>query len=226
MSIRISAWNALARTVVGTVVLTVCAAPLAPKSADAQAWHATVGVLTGSALLDPALAGCQWDTTPRASWGGQVLAGLGRFDAGVRMLSAETTQDLGLQGVASPRVHLTSLELVGQARILNLWGTRLHAIASVGRLRLDYAPDQLSFDPGGGGAPIVLQFRSVNEWIGGGGLALKLPVAEHWQLGVEVDHRVFSMETAHRNGSAIEYGRETFGEWNARLEFAWAYGRV
>jgi hypothetical protein len=34
------------------------------------------------------------------------------------------------------------------------------------------------------------------------------------------------MDTAHRNGAAIEYGRQRFGEWNARIELAWAYGRI
>ena len=49
-------------------------------------------------------------------------------------------------------------------------------------------------------------------------------IARDWVTGVQVDYRVFSLETAHRNGDAIETGRESFGDWSARLAIAWQYG--
>jgi hypothetical protein len=44
-------------------------------------------------------------------------------------------------------------------------------------------------------------------------------------VGFELDHRIFALETAHRDGSQIEMKREAFGDWSARLELAWLHGR-
>lgn len=197
---------------------TACAAPMG-------GWHGSIGVLAGSALPDRGLSDYQWDTTPRPSWGAQVLAGIGPLDAGVRMLTAQTTQDLSIAGATSPQAQWTAWDFVAQVRMLEFRGTSIHAIGSVGRMRLSYDPDRLRFDPGGGAPPVQVELRPVDELTVGGGIALKRIVARHWRVGLEVDHRVFSMDTAHRNGTAIEYGRESFGEWNGRLELAWAYGR-
>jgi hypothetical protein len=57
--------------------------------------------------------------------------------------------------------------------------------------------------------------------VGSLGLALRRPLGGPTRLGIEVDHRVFNMQTAHRNGAQIEYERRTFGDWCARLELAW-----
>jgi len=65
----------------------------------------------------------------------------------------------------------------------------------------------------------------VNEWIGGAGVALRRPFRGPWAAGVELDHRLFALDTAHRNGSVIEYKRQTFGDWSARLELAWVSRR-
>jgi hypothetical protein len=181
----------------------------------------SLGILTGSALPDAHLADYRWDTTPRLAWGAQGLAGSGAFAGGLRWLSTETTQEIGLAGVAPSEVRMSTLEAIGQARFASLWGTQLYGTASAGWLHLGYTPDQITFDPGGGSGPIAVTFDPVDELIVGGGLSLKRPLVPGWSLGLDVGHRVFSMETAHRNGSAIETGRESFGEWSAHLELAW-----
>jgi hypothetical protein len=35
-----------------------------------------------------------------------------------------------------------------------------------------------------------------------------------------VDYSAFSLDTAHRSGAGVVDGRESFGNWNARLELA------
>lgn len=209
----------------GLLAFAVTALPAAAWAAPLGGWHGSAGLLAGSVLPDRALSDYQWDTTARPTWGAQVLAGLGPLDAGVRMLTAETTQDLGISGVETPKAQWTTWEFVGQVRLVEVWGTALHAIGSVGQMRLRYTPDRLSFDPGGGSPPVEVELQPVDEWIGGGGVAVKRGITRHWTVGLELDHRVFSMDTAHRNGSAIEYRRESFREWNGRLELAWTYGR-
>jgi hypothetical protein len=41
---------------------------------------------------------------------------------------------------------------------------------------------------------------------------------------MEVERRYFALDTAHRNGATIEYSRQSFGDWSARLELAMVYG--
>ena len=87
-------------------------------------------------------------------------------------------------------------------------------------MHLGYQPDRVVLSlPGSGTTEIAL--GPVDEWIWGGGLAATRPLAGPFDAGVEVDYRVFSLETAHRDGAAIELGRESFGEWGARLSIAW-----
>lgn len=183
----------------------------------------SVGVLAGWTQLDPALADFQWDVTPRGAWGAELLAGTGRASGGVRMWRTQTTQALGVPGAASgPTVRATSWELVGRGRVATLWGTRVLACASAGRLHLDYSPDEMSIDPGTG-TPIRVVFAPIDEWIGGGGLAFERPLGGPWTASLEIDQRMFGLEAAHRNGSAIEIGRESFGNWSARVGLAWLF---
>jgi hypothetical protein len=186
----------------------------------------SLGVLSGSTKPDAALADYQWNTTPRGAWGAQALVGAGRFATGVRFWRTQTTQDIGLPGApAGTTVRWTSGELVGQGRLATLWGNHVMAIASVGRLHLDSDPDRITIDPNGSVFPIVVDFKPVDEWIAGGGVSLKRALGPAWDLGLEFDHRVFGLETAHRNGDVIEVGRQSFGDWSARLELAWLYRR-
>jgi hypothetical protein len=181
----------------------------------------SLGALGGSTQPDARFADYQWSVSPRLAWGGQALAGRGPFATGLRLWRSGNTQTLGLSGVTDPSVHLTSLEAVGQGRLATWWGTELLGLGSVGRMHVGYDPDQLTVPSGGG--PVVVDFRPVNTWIAGGGVALRRSIAEPWTVGLEVDHRVFQLDTAHRSGSTIENGRQSFHEWSARLELAWRH---
>lgn len=183
-------------------------------------WFA-LGALTGTAQPDANLADYQWDTKPHLAWGGRALVGRGRGALGLRVWQTQTTQQMDLSGVAlNPHVKSTRFEFVGQGRLAKLAGMEVLAIGSVGRMHLGYDPDQVTIDSGGSGGPIDVRFEPVNEWIGGGGLAFARPVGTHWMIDLGVEHEVFALDTAHRNGSEIEYRRESFHEWNARLGFA------
>ncbi len=220
--------------VVGAGAPAAAADPASPVVSDAPAtghgagrlpesggrWF-SIGVLAGSAQPDADLADYQWNTTPRVAWGAQALAGSGRWAIGPRLWRTQTTQGIDLSGVATATtVRSTSLELVGQGQVATLWGARVLATASVGRLHLGYHPDQVTVGSGGSGNPIVVEFAPVNEWIAGGGLSVQRPLTERWTVSVQVDNGVFALDTAHRNGSVIEYGRESFAGWNVRLGLA------
>jgi len=213
--------------------LLACGVGASPACADGvpsdpaghgEPWY-SLGAWSGSSKPDEALSNYQWNTLPRAAWGVQARAGRGPAALGVRFGRTQTTQTMQLPaGDQVSRVGMTSLELVGEGRFAHVAGLDLAATASAGWLRLGYSPDHLSIDPGTG-SPIEVRFDPVNEWIAGGGIALQRPLAGPWFAGLNVDHRIFRMDTAHRNGSEIEYRRETFGDWSARLELSWAHGR-
>ena len=186
----------------------------------------SIGILGGSTRLHHGLADYQWDMTPRVDWGAQTLVGSGRFAAGLRLWRTQTTQQIDpADPTAAARVGATSTELVGHGRLATTLGCDVVAVASAGLLHLGYHPDRVTITPTGGGGPIAVDLLPVNEWIGGAGLALRRPLRGPWAAGVELDHRLFALDTAHRNGSVIEYGRQTFGDWSARLELAWVSRR-
>jgi len=171
------------------------------------------------------LADYQWDTTPRAAWGFQALGGAGRFATGLRLWSTRTRQTIDASQGSSVAVQATTWELVGRGRLGTVWSTQVLATASAGLLHLGYTPDRITLASYGGGTPIVVDLEPMNEWIAGGGLAFRRSLARTWTAGLEVEHRIFGLDTAHRNGDAIEVGRESFDDWSARFEFAWAYQR-
>jgi hypothetical protein len=113
---------------------------------------------------------------------------------------------------------------VGQGRLATVLGNQLLAVGSVGRVHLGYDPDRITINPGGLGSTIDVELAAVNEWIVGGGLAVKRSLTPDWATGLEVDYRVFSMDTAHRSGDEIVLERQSFGEVSARLALAWQYG--
>jgi len=183
----------------------------------------SLGLLGGTTLWDPKLDDYQWEVAPRAAYGAQARARLGRFGAGLRVWQNATTQRLGDPGTPSPQVRTTSLELIGQGRVASVLGTRLLATASAGRIHLGYHPDHVTFDTPGG--PIAVELSPVSTWSAGGGLALERALADRWLASVSVDRQMFALDTAHRNGNTIETRRETFGDWNARLGVEWLIGR-
>jgi hypothetical protein len=194
------------------------AAPAAPS----RGWI-SLALLAGSTQFDTGLADYQWDTTPRIGWGATGLIGRGRFATGLELWRAGTTQSIGDLG-PSPEVHATSLELVGEVRLVEYRSLRLWVRGHGGWLRLGYHPDQITIQPPGPVSPIAVGLDPVDTWTGGGGLAVRRPLGDHWSVGLGLDARRFTIDTAHREGSQIVYGRETFGDWSARCEVARTLG--
>jgi len=191
-----------------------------------QAIWLSLGLLGGPALFDDHLADYRWSVTPRPSWGVQAMAGRGPWSTGVRLTRTGTTQLLGIPDPSSAaRVNATGLEWVGQARFATVAGFELMAAASGGRLHLGYDPDRVEFTPGGSGTPVTVELSPVDNWIGGAGFGARRPLAGRWTAALSIERRIFSMETAHRDGGAIVVERERFGDWNARVELARRFGR-
>jgi hypothetical protein len=197
----------------------------ASRTAGARPTWFSLGLLTGSTQADGALADYQWVTTRRAAWGAEALIGRGRFATGLRAWRAQTVQRIGgTTSSGDPSVRWTSLSLVGEARVATLWGNQIRGLASGGRVHLGYRPDQVMVDVGAG-SPIVVDLKPIDEWIAGGGVGVRRTVGERWSFGLEVERRIFGLDTAHRNGTEIEVGRQSFGDWSARLELARLYRR-
>jgi hypothetical protein len=215
-------------TLVAFACLSLAARPAACSDGNSSggtpgAWL-SIGALTGSVLPDAGLADYQWATLPRAAWGAQALAGRDAIAAGVRLWRSQTTQQNALPGeTLVSNVHLTSFDAIGRVRLWQVLGMDVSGTTSAGWLHIAYDPDRVRIDTGGG-TPVEVRFAPIDEWTAGAGMALSRPVARDWRAGIEVDHRMFRMDTAHRNGSTIEYRRETFGDWSARFELAWHYG--
>ena len=213
---------------VAVTVMIVSAATLAAPGRGAASVvprprvQLTVGLLTGLTARDASLADYQWDVAPRAAWGTHVLAGVGPVEGGLRLAQTSTHQSLGDAARVSPTVRATSVELVGRARVATLLGTHVLGVGSIGRLHLGYHPDQIDVDLGTG-TPVAVDFAPIDEWIGGGGFALRRPVGGPWALGFELERRLFGLDAAHREGSQVVVSRETFGEWNARIELDWRW---
>jgi len=191
------------------------ARPAVAADADSRWW--SVGVLAGSMQPDGRLADYQWGTSPRAAWGVRTLAGARWFSGGVRLWSTRARQEMGAAEAVT--VKGTSWELVGRGRLLRVGGSELLAVASGGRLHLGYAPDHVEV-ASGSGDPVVVRLAPIDEWVVGGGLALERRIAGVWKVGIELERRAFSLDTAHRSGEAIVERREALGDWNARVELA------
>lgn len=199
------------------------AAADSPASPGDGRWY-SLGLLSGSIRLDPALANYQWDVSPRFAWGGQAMAGQSRWALGARVLETQTTQSANVTGSGGgPEVRATSWELVGNARLAKPFGVEVLALASGGLLHLGYHPDQMTIDVSG--TPVTVDFQPIDEWIGGAGLAARHALVGPWRAGAELELRRFSMDTAHRNGSVIETQRQAFDDWSVRLELARRFGR-
>jgi hypothetical protein len=178
----------------------------------------SIGLLAGSTWMDPSLADYRWDLSARPGVGVQALASAGRFATGLRMWRTGTTQATGLDAPASVDLHATSGELIGRGRMATLFGADVNVVASVGRLHLGYEPDEIAVPAQG-----TVELRPIDEWIYGTGLAFERPLFGRWGADLEVNRRFFGLDTAHRNGNEIEYRRQTFGDWSARLGLAWAH---
>lgn len=179
----------------------------------------SLALLGGPSAFDGRLADYQWDVRPQASLGAALTAETGRYGLGVRVTRSHTTQVLGIPDPASAAtVHATTLEGVGSVRLFALAGCAVRADVTSGWLHLGYAPDRIDVPAGGGNPAIRVTLDPIDAWIGGAGLGIRRDLAGRWSVGGAVERRIFSLETAHRNGAAIETGRESFGDWSARLE--------
>jgi hypothetical protein len=206
---------------VGVLTLPGLLAPTpAAARAPGSAWVSTA-LLAGSAQPVATMADYQWDVRPHAAWGAQLLAGTGPFAAGLRWWRGGTTQSLSLAGVTDPAVRTGSIELIARARVARWRDVQFLATASGGRLAITYHPDRVTVTTGG--TPIEVALAPLHEWVGGAGLALQLPLAGHWSWGLETERRMFALDTAHRNGSAVTLARETFGDWDARVALTRAW---
>lgn len=208
----------------GLALATLAAGTLAAAPAHA-AWPApatwvSVGVLSGTTGFGAGLADYQWDVSPRMAWGAQALAGAGPWSAGLRLWNAASTQAIGLGSVDEAAVAVTSLELVGRARVARVLGSELALTGSGGWVRLGWDPDQLEVPVGGGSPPLTVSLDPVDTWIAGGGAALSRPLAGAWSAGLSLEARMFAVETAHRSADTIENANELFGDWSARFEIA------
>jgi hypothetical protein len=177
-----------------------------------------LGLMTGSTLPDARLSSYQWDTRPQMAWGAQALAGTSRFSGGLRVWSTGTTQNLGLPEQPTAHVRTTSYDLVGRGVVARGLGFDLLALGSVGRMHMSYQPGHVTTDVGG--VPTVITLAPIEEWSGGGGLAVEHRVAGTWSVGAAVERRLFGLDTAHTSGGSVVEGRESFGDWTARVEIA------
>ena len=207
----------------------VCALTLAwaavslatPSAAGPLGAWVEAGAVLGASSPDASLADYQWDVSPHPAWGAQAMAGLGGKAIGLRWSRSSTTQALGDgASVPSADVSLTAIEVVARAQVLRVAAARMYATGTAGRLHLGYDPDQVTIDVPGSG-PVDVALAPVNTWAWGGGLGVEHPLGTRFTGALEVTRRVFSLETAHRNGGAIETGEQGFAEWNARFVLGW-----
>lgn len=204
--------------------LTAPARGAAAAPALASWW--SLGILGGTTRPDPAFADYQWDTQPRLAWGAEMLVGTGPVAGGARVWRTGTTQVVDPSGpTVSTTVHVTTWDLVGQGRVATVWGTEVLAMASAGVAALAYDPDRVAVATGGPGGSVTVDLEPITEWNAAAGLALRRPLGHRWSAGLELDHRVFRLDTAHRSGNQIEIERRGFGDWSARLGLAWLVGR-
>jgi len=199
------------------------AGPFSAASETPRRWF-SIGVLGGSTQWNSKLADYQWSVTPRAGFGGEAMAGFGRLEAGIRFVRTGTSQAIGVPGaIDQTRVHATSFEVVTRARVWEWHQVQSLATVSTGLLHLGYDPDRVSIPSGSGSTEV--SFDPINAWAVGAGVALRRPLGGAWRMGVDVEQEMFALDTAHRQGGAIEQGRTSFGDWSARFELARIFAR-
>lgn len=194
---------------------TAGAAPLRPE------W--SLALASGTTRFDSHLADYQWDLAPRAAWGAQAGASLGRFGLALRGWTSSARQHVDANASTSdPAVRVTTFDLAGEAELARPLGFSVLARASAGRVALTYAPDHVTLDAGG--TPVTVDLAAVHAWAWGGGAAVRHPLLPGWAATIGVERSGFAFDTAHRAGASIDYAREDFGNWNGRLELARTFG--
>lgn len=198
-----------------------CLATAAGAAVPRPVW--SLGVSGGSARFDSHLADYQWNLAPRPAWGAQAGASLGRFGLALRAGVSAATQHVDAAASATdPAVRVTTLDLAGEAEVARPLGTALLARAGAGRVAIGYSPDRVTLETGAGTTTVDLP--AVHAWSWGAGAALRREVAPRWTATLAVERQSFAFDTAHRSGASVTFARETFGNWNGRLELARLFG--
>jgi len=183
----------------------------------------SLGVSSGTTRFDPHLSDYQWNLAPRAAWGAQAGVSLGRFGLALRGWTSSARQHVDASAsVTDPLVRVTTLDLAGEAEVARPLGLSLLARAAVGRVAIGYSPDRVTLDAGG--TPVTVDLAPVHAWSWAGGGALRHPLLPGWTATIAVERTGFAFDTAHRAGPSVEYARESFGNWNGRLELARTFG--
>ena len=205
--------------VAGSAWLLLCGSAAAP--AEAAPASLSLGADAGLVGYDSNHENYQWDVSAHGAWGIETVAGLGPMALGARLSGNSTTQQLGLDGVPDPTVSATRYGLIARYRIVRLAGTDLGLSANVGRQHLAYHPSTLTFSSGGGAPAVTVDLKSVDDWIGGGGVALRRALSGRWSLAAGLEHDWFALDTAHDAGGTVVTGRETFGMWDFHAGVSW-----
>lgn len=214
----------------GRVACLVIAGGLAaagcPGAAVARppAW-VEAGPALGGLGLDRDLARYRWETGPAAQWGGRVLAGRGPLALGLGAWRSGTTQDTGLTDGTPPlAVSLSTVALVGLARVATPFGCEVRLGGQAGRLHASWDPGTLAVATGGG-AKVDVVFEDIDEWCYGANVEVQRDLGRGLAATLQGEWTRFSLDAAHRSGDAIVQERERFGAWAVRLQMAWRWSR-
>ncbi|MCA9755333.1 MAG: hypothetical protein KDA27_05980 [Candidatus Eisenbacteria bacterium] len=196
----------------------VLAAPLLPI-------HVDLSALAGATRPDPHFADYQWSVDDQSNLGAQLLVGRGRLGVGARGWTTTNVQSVEIPGVLSLDLdtRMVAAEAVLRFDLVQVAGWSLYGQGSGGWMRLSYGTEALQFVPSGSQEEIDVPLDPVDGWIGSAGVGTqyRLPIGVF--VGALVDHHVFQMETAHRDGDLIVFQDESFGEWTARAELGWSF---
>jgi hypothetical protein len=185
-------------------------------------WRLAVGTIAGVYAFDPRLDNYRWDTRPAMQWGAQAAVVRGRFAGGLRAWRTKTSQGSGIPGESrAPTVNVTAIEVMAQVRIINYRRVELWSAVHSGRIHMGYDPDRLTFNPGGAGIPVTVDYKSISEWDFGAGIEVRSQIARGVALSLHAEQSSFALDTAHRNGTEVLRSRERFYSWQVRLQIAW-----
>jgi hypothetical protein len=205
----------LPRTAALALGLVVCTAS---PSIASEPWIGPA-LFVGTARPDGSLQDFQWSTAFTPAWGGAARASRGLWTAGLEVWTNRTTQRI--DATQNSLVRATRIELVAGRRVAEFGANRLEARVAGGRMMLGYDPDRVTIDAGAG--PVEVALAPVHTWSAGLGLGLDSQVEDQWNVGLAVDWRTYSLDTASRQGATIVYDRQRFDDWSARIEITRRY---
>jgi hypothetical protein len=185
----------------------------AASSTAGDRWFAPV-LLVGTTRPDGTLGDFQWETAATPAWGTGVRAGLGAYSAGIELWTNRTTQRIDAS--QSALVRATRIELVAARDVAQFGANRLEARIGAGRMLLGYDPDVVTIDAGSG--PVEVALAPIHTWSAGLGVGLESQLQDEWRIGLALDWRTYSLDTASREGASIVTARERFDDWSARFE--------